>query len=350
MSLESASYVSQLVPSNPLITDPIAQFYAHVNLLKSVLQTQFPNLGAAAVSATAAQLNALATTLNTTTGAMSVPAPSPASGALGGSVVLDGASGSPNWTIQANGTTLTISQGSTVVWTLDTAGDVTATGAISGTSFKRGGYDLLPVGCILMWSGSVASIPGGWALCNGSGGTPNLTGNFVAHADGSFLVPGQTGGASAVTGTTSTAGSHSHGGATQAGGAVTPTASTDTQGAHSHGGFDGPLSLSVAQLPSHDHGLVAMGNIVSDTYPSSNVAKSNTGPGVGFSYNSGSSVGSGAAHQHSISSDGAHAHNVTVNPLPNHTHAISSDGSHNHTVTVATVPPFYALCYIMKVA
>ena len=30
-----------------------------------------------------------------------------------------------------------------------------------------------------MWSGSQATIPAGWALCDGSQGTPNLSGKFI---------------------------------------------------------------------------------------------------------------------------------------------------------------------------
>jgi len=32
----------------------------------------------------------------------------------------------------------------------------------------------IPVGGIIMWSGTIANIPSGWALCNGSNGTPDL--------------------------------------------------------------------------------------------------------------------------------------------------------------------------------
>lgn len=40
----------------------------------------------------------------------------------------------------------------------------------------------VPIGGIILWSGSVASIPGGYALCNGSNGTPNLQDRFVVGA------------------------------------------------------------------------------------------------------------------------------------------------------------------------
>ena len=41
----------------------------------------------------------------------------------------------------------------------------------------------IPIGAIVLWSGSIATIPSGWSLCDGSSGTPNLTAKFVIHAD-----------------------------------------------------------------------------------------------------------------------------------------------------------------------
>jgi hypothetical protein len=49
-------------------------------------------------------------------------------------------------------------------------------------------------GIIAIWSGSVASIPTGWLLCDGTNGTPDLRDRFVPGAGGS-LSPGATGGA-----------------------------------------------------------------------------------------------------------------------------------------------------------
>ena len=41
------------------------------------------------------------------------------------------------------------------------------------------GYGTIPIGGIIMWSGRRGSIPDGWALCNGSNGTPDLRGKFI---------------------------------------------------------------------------------------------------------------------------------------------------------------------------
>ena len=57
MGLETATYISQLVATNPLGTDPKSQGDNHLQLIKSVLQNQFPNFTAAAVTLTVAQLN-----------------------------------------------------------------------------------------------------------------------------------------------------------------------------------------------------------------------------------------------------------------------------------------------------
>ena len=59
MGIESATYISQLVATNPLASDPVSQGDEHLQLIKSVLQSQFTTLGAAAVTTTAAELNLL---------------------------------------------------------------------------------------------------------------------------------------------------------------------------------------------------------------------------------------------------------------------------------------------------
>ena len=42
-----------------------------------------------------------------------------------------------------------------------------------------------PIGTIHLWSGSFASVPAGWAICNGENGTPNLLGRIVLAAGSS---------------------------------------------------------------------------------------------------------------------------------------------------------------------
>lgn len=58
MALESATYLNQLVATNPTGTDQKAQGDDHIRLLKAVLQATFPNINGA-VNPTPAQLNYL---------------------------------------------------------------------------------------------------------------------------------------------------------------------------------------------------------------------------------------------------------------------------------------------------
>lgn len=51
----------------------------------------------------------------------------------------------------------------------------------------------VPTGGIIMWSGSIGSIPAGYVLCNGSNGTPDLRDRFVVGSGNSYAV-GNNGG------------------------------------------------------------------------------------------------------------------------------------------------------------
>lgn len=46
----------------------------------------------------------------------------------------------------------------------------------------------VPSGAILVWSGSIATVPSGYTLCNGQNGTPNLQDSFVVGSGNSFSV------------------------------------------------------------------------------------------------------------------------------------------------------------------
>ena len=181
----------------------------------------------------------------------------------------------------------------------------------------------MPTGGIIMWSGTIATIPTGWALCDGTNGTPNLTGKFIVHADadssGTYNV-GATGGANDVTLTTSEMPAHNHSGSTASAGSHTHSASTNSAGAHTH-------TTNISFSPDVDY----FGN---------NISILNNGQ------NGTNSVG-GQSTDFTSSTAGSHSHTVTVN----------SDGAHTHTVSVTNTgggsahenrPPFYALAYIMK--
>lgn len=74
-------------------------------------------------------------------------------------------------------------------------GDTGATGpqGPKGDTGPQGPVGQMPSGVIILWSGSVASIPQGWALCDGTKNTPNLRDRFVVGA-GTTYAPGATGG------------------------------------------------------------------------------------------------------------------------------------------------------------
>jgi len=67
---------------------------------------------------------------------------------------------------------------------------------------------MLARGIIFLWYGSIASIPPGFVLCNGSNGTPDLRNKFVPGA-GDTYAPGATGGNITHTHTFTTDG-HNH--------------------------------------------------------------------------------------------------------------------------------------------
>lgn len=56
----------------------------------------------------------------------------------------------------------------------------------------------IPAGVILMWSGSIASIPTGWKICDGTNGTPDLRNRFVVGAGSSYTVSNTGGSADAI--------------------------------------------------------------------------------------------------------------------------------------------------------
>lgn len=69
--------------------------------------------------------------------------------------------------------------------TAPTAASGTNTTQLATTAFVQSAIGTALSGVIVMWSGSIATIPSGWVLCNGSNGTPDLRNRFVvgAHSD-----------------------------------------------------------------------------------------------------------------------------------------------------------------------
>jgi hypothetical protein len=103
----------------------------------------------------------------------------------------------------------------TVGGNLSVTGTTTFTGSITGTTttqdvtddstklastaFVR---DIIPSGVIVMWSGSVATIPTGWLLCDGANSTPDLRNRFIigANADDAGVAKTDITGSSTQTG------------------------------------------------------------------------------------------------------------------------------------------------------
>ena len=156
-------------------------------------------------------------------------------------------------------------------------------------SLSGGGIDGVPRGIITMWSGAIADIPSGWALCDGSNGTPDLRDRFIVGAGGDYNV-GDTGGANSVTLTVAQMPSHSH---------SSGTLSTDTSGSHDHT-YKRPSGAGSVELVD----LYDIYRGTEDAY---------------------------------TSSDGSHDHDITGDTG-------STGGGQAHE----NRPPYYALAYIMK--
>lgn len=138
----------------------------------------------------------------------------------------------------------------------------------------------VPSGGIIMWSGSIASIPSGWLLCNGTSGTPDLRDRFILGAGGSYPVNGVGGSTDAIVV------AHSH----------TATSSVSDPG-HSH-----TINSGLTDL---DQGLVGGGRNYVATICNTNAATT------------------GISVSTSVASAGASGSN-------------------------ANMPPYFALCFIMK--
>jgi hypothetical protein len=185
-----------------------------------------------------------------------------------------------------------------------TAADVSfsPTSTLSSTNVQNAIVELLteispfivPSGGIIIWSGAQANIPSGWVLCNGSNNTPDLRSRFIMGAGGVYNVGSTGGSADAIavahthTGTTSTSGSHTH---------VQVVSGYDTD--TGNGGSKG-------------------------THPVGSIYAYNTS-GVGTQQNSSKSTIEAGMHNHTFTTDSTGSSGINAN-----------------------LPPYYALCYIMK--
>ena len=83
--------------------------------------------------------------------------------------------------------------------------NLTTTGALTAAN---GNFNLLPAGIIVAWSGK--DVPFGWALCDGTNGTPDLRDKFLVGS-GKLYKLGDTGGANEITLTIDQMPRHRHG-------------------------------------------------------------------------------------------------------------------------------------------
>jgi len=178
------------------------------------------------------------------------------------------------------------------------------TGMANGTALTDAATvgQAVPSGAILMWSGSIGSIPSGWLICDGTNGTPDLRSRFVVGAGSTYAVNATGGSADAI----AVAHTHTYSGTT---GGMSANAS------HSHSVSD----------PGHSH---------------SGQVGQNNGTGYAVGQPSGLEIGG----------IGAAATNISiVSASVAHTHTFSgTTASTGSSGTNANLPPYLALAYIMK--
>jgi microcystin-dependent protein len=256
-----------------------------------------------------------------------------------------------------------------------TAAPGTNTTQLATTAFTAAAVAAaFPAGGIILWSGSIASVPSGWALCNGSSGTPDLRDRFIVGAGSTYAV-NDTGGFNTVTLTTAQMPTHTHTNSvstvnldhTHTGSGNTGdnsvghnhgvsgttaiqnadhghSGATDTQGTHAHNFYSGAFGSTFNAFPNDESGA----GTVTNTYTTATAGAHNHNVSTGIQ-------NADHAHTFSVTSDGQsanhnHAYSFT-------TSAMSANQTHSHTVTNNNEggstahenrPPYYALAYIMK--
>jgi hypothetical protein len=92
-------------------------------------------------------------------------------------------------------TALPAASGGTGINATGTAGNVLTS---NGSAWVSSATSYVPSGGIIMWSGSIASIPAGWYLCDGLNSTPDLRDRFVVGAGTTYAVADTGGSPNAI--------------------------------------------------------------------------------------------------------------------------------------------------------
>lgn len=196
-------------------------------------------------------------------------------------------------------------------------------------------HSVMPGGAIILWYGSIATIPTGWALCNGQTvngyTTPDLRDRFVAGASVDYMPAGGTRelASTKIMGVFNTA--------TVGGTSATSLVS------HMHGGtFSGTVADHTHQIndPQHTHDADPFRYLLRPPYDGSLTGNDRTGSG------SEQAVGPGDGAPMAKVSTG-----ITISPATGVTASgsITAASTGSTTTNYTNIPPFYALCYIMKV-
>jgi microcystin-dependent protein len=185
---------------------------------------------------------------------------------------------------------------------------------------KENGNDLLPQGVVVMWSGSLATIPAGWALCDGLRYQINTTTGLTEVVGvGGFLTPDLR--ERFIVG----AGSSDNG-----------SVAGTIQYSPGPGGGLNEVTLTAAQIPAHNHGV----NLTT----SPNGAHSHTYDKSDNCYDIVASGQSGCW----LLVPGSTVTNTST--TPNHTHSVTGNTDNNTGGGSAheNRPPYYALAFIIK--
>lgn len=183
-----------------------------------------------------------------------------------------------------------------------------------------------------------------------------------AHNHGAAVLSGGEHNHGSATGA---AGAHSHGNTTGSAGAHSHGSSTSTAGAHNHSGVTGGTAITIAQMPNHNHGMVA--GVTAAGFITGTVDGNANSSGLIYTGSNGDNqphdhsipdepghshvIAPESAHNHAISAELAHAH--TISGSGTHTHGVSSDGTHSHNLSTqqsGNLPPYFTVALWQRTA